>query len=365
MQQQHHYYHSRRKLSAHQVVEPTASVAKETSEVAALCSGFYLDKWLVRPETNQLFLQDETRTVQTVQLEPRLMRLLCILAGNVGRLVHRDLLMDMLWPRVVVNENSLSRAVSDLRKALRPGIQTGKAQAAGINTVSKAGYSLVADVRQIEHPDLPQKMTNIPVAARQRPVAAMAAAMVLGLGTVLGVVIADRPLTGNNNPAPSALVSAASVRSTQIQGDVRIDQQRMDAPVISSSLEQHSKIMSQQNSLNSAIVSPDGEFFAAVDYNSSGSRLMLGSARQSSVPVVVYSTSELIYNVQWAPLEGLLLFAQKPKLSPASENADRHLSRLMMFDLETMTVTMIHKNTEDQQPVEQAQPEEKQYSNLT
>ncbi|MDT8428534.1 MAG: winged helix-turn-helix domain-containing protein [Pseudomonadales bacterium] len=352
-------------------------VAHTTHETKVLSSDFYLDKWLVRPESNQLFLlQDGNQPAQAVQLEPRIMRLLCILAGNAGRVVERDLLMNLLWPKVVVNENSLTRAVSELRKALRPGIQTAPLPTAGIKTVSKAGYCLTAGVHENGHlRDFPagvegmEKNTGNPWITGKKPVMAQAAAVVLGLGLGFGLgmfqgtPIIERPLVTINSSILPEIDS--SLPGTQSLADIRLDQPSTNAPIISSSLHQDSELPTRTNGLITSVVSPDGELFAAVDYNASGSSLMLGSAHQSSSPVVVYSTSELIYNLQWAPLDNLLLFAQKPKLSPASENADKQLSRLMLFDLESMTVTQIHKNPAEGQPVEPEQAKEKQYSKLT
>jgi DNA-binding winged helix-turn-helix (wHTH) protein len=53
-----------------------------------------------------------------VNLSPRLYDLLRLLVSRPGELVTKEELLEALWPGVFVTENSLTRAVSDLRQAL-------------------------------------------------------------------------------------------------------------------------------------------------------------------------------------------------------------------------------------------------------
>ena len=110
-----------------------------------LHSDFHVGPWLARPELNQLLLRDAAH--ETRALEPRIMLLLCVLAADAGKTVGRDLLMNKLWPRVVVNENSLTRAVSELRKALAwqdPAAPASKSSP--VVTIPKKGYRLQISV---------------------------------------------------------------------------------------------------------------------------------------------------------------------------------------------------------------------------
>ena len=54
-------------------------------------------------------------------LQPRVFDLLAYLIRSRERVVSKDELLDALWPAVTVTENSLQRAVSSLRSALREG----------------------------------------------------------------------------------------------------------------------------------------------------------------------------------------------------------------------------------------------------
>ena len=56
-----------------------------------------------------------------VPLQPRVFDLLAYLIRSRERVVSKDELLDALWPGVTVTENSLQRAVSSLRSALREG----------------------------------------------------------------------------------------------------------------------------------------------------------------------------------------------------------------------------------------------------
>ncbi len=76
-----------------------------------------------------------------LELRPQAFEVLRLLAANAGQLVSKDELMATVWPGVVVTDDSLVQAVSDLRRALND---------AGhriVRTVPRRGYTLVADAR--------------------------------------------------------------------------------------------------------------------------------------------------------------------------------------------------------------------------
>jgi DNA-binding winged helix-turn-helix (wHTH) protein len=56
-----------------------------------------------------------------VQLQPRVFDLLVYLVRSRERVISKDELLDKLWPGVLVTDNSLQRAISTLRGALRDG----------------------------------------------------------------------------------------------------------------------------------------------------------------------------------------------------------------------------------------------------
>lgn len=70
-----------------------------------------------------------------VDLQPRVFDLLAYLARFRERVVSKDELLDAVWPGVIVTDNSLQRAVSLLRSALRKG---GMEDA--VRNIPRAGY---------------------------------------------------------------------------------------------------------------------------------------------------------------------------------------------------------------------------------
>lgn len=91
-------------------------------------TAFSLGPWRVDPQRDTLV--DGGRSVK---LEPRTMRLLCVLAEAGGGLVRTDALLDAVWPQVVVTPGSLYEAVAQLRKILGQD---------AITTVPRKGYCL-------------------------------------------------------------------------------------------------------------------------------------------------------------------------------------------------------------------------------
>ncbi|GLS22998.1 hypothetical protein GCM10007874_60180 [Labrys miyagiensis] len=69
-------------------------------------------------------------------LRPKVFALLSYLANNAGRVVSKDELLDAVWPRVTVSEDSLTQVVKELRKSL------DDARAILIRTIPRRGYLL-------------------------------------------------------------------------------------------------------------------------------------------------------------------------------------------------------------------------------
>jgi Tol biopolymer transport system component/DNA-binding winged helix-turn-helix (wHTH) protein len=79
-----------------------------------------------------------------VSLTPKVFDTLLVLVENGGHLVEKDALMKRLWPDTFVEEVTLARNISDLRKALAEDSNGQKY----INTVPKRGYRFVASVTE-------------------------------------------------------------------------------------------------------------------------------------------------------------------------------------------------------------------------
>lgn len=83
------------------------------------------------------------RAGEPVPLAPKVFDTLTALIENSGRLIDKEELMSKLWPDTFVEEATLARNISDLRKAL--GESTGEQKF--IETVPKRGYRFIAEVK--------------------------------------------------------------------------------------------------------------------------------------------------------------------------------------------------------------------------
>jgi DNA-binding winged helix-turn-helix (wHTH) protein len=83
-----------------------------------------------------------------VHIEPKAMDVLCTLARRGGDVMSREALIDAVWAVHFGGDESLTRVVSMLRKALG---------ASAIETVSKRGYRLATEVKPVvEAPAAPE-----------------------------------------------------------------------------------------------------------------------------------------------------------------------------------------------------------------
>ncbi len=85
------------------------------------------------------------RDGEVVALKSKVFETLLVLVQNHGRVMEKDELMRLLWPDAVVEENSLNKNISALRKLLGENA----AEHRYIVTVPGRGYNFVADVREL------------------------------------------------------------------------------------------------------------------------------------------------------------------------------------------------------------------------
>jgi len=77
-----------------------------------------------------------------VPVEPQVFDLLVLLAGNAGRVVTKDEIVDVVWDGRIVSESAISARIAAARKAVG---DDGKRQAV-IRTVARRGLQMVANV---------------------------------------------------------------------------------------------------------------------------------------------------------------------------------------------------------------------------
>lgn len=81
---------------------------------------------------------------ETVPLSPKLVQVLACLADARGALVTRDQLLERFWPDVNIAENTLTRAIADIRKVL----DDDPASPLYVQTMARRGYRFVAPVSE-------------------------------------------------------------------------------------------------------------------------------------------------------------------------------------------------------------------------
>jgi DNA-binding winged helix-turn-helix (wHTH) protein/tetratricopeptide (TPR) repeat protein len=106
---------------------------------------FLFDEYRLDEQERQLL-----RGAQAVPLPPKLFDLLAELVQNAGHLLQKQDLLDKVWADIAVEEGSLARAISSLRRVLG-STADGRDY---IQTVSKRGYRFISHVRETTDDEL-------------------------------------------------------------------------------------------------------------------------------------------------------------------------------------------------------------------
>lgn len=154
---------------------------------------YRVGEWLIQPTLNRITGPDHSTRLGAKALE-----ILRHLADHEGRVVSREVLLETIWHDTVVSEDSLNRAISDLRRAF----QDDPVQPRIIETIRHRGYRLIAPVLPVENePDTtvqPPRAT-IHSIRKQR-------ALILGIATLLSLGVLG--LLGLNLLRPPASAPA-------------------------------------------------------------------------------------------------------------------------------------------------------------
>jgi DNA-binding winged helix-turn-helix (wHTH) protein/Tol biopolymer transport system component len=127
------------------------------------------------------------RGEEEIHLGERALGVLRLLVENAGNVVTRHELIDAVWRDVIVSDDSLARAVSDLRTAL----QDDPAHARYIRTVHRQGYVFIATVTPVDEPEPAAVVEHQP---RQRWIRSPFVLMALA-ALVVGSLLVLRELT--------------------------------------------------------------------------------------------------------------------------------------------------------------------------
>ena len=213
------------------------------------------------------------RDGQRVPLTPKLFALLCVLVEDAGHLVPKERLLEEVWAGTFVEEASVNRGISVLRRALG---ETAAEQY--IETVPKRGYRFVAPVRVREPESAPDLVQRAPVSSSRSQRAVLFAA---AAGAVL------------------LLVAIAYVGP-----DSRGPRTSTDAPSAST----HRQLTFTGTALTPAL-SPDGRRIAYVS-KASSRRDVLVRDLDGGHPVVVFSAPEAGW-LRWSPDGSGLIFSAR------------------------------------------------------
>lgn len=133
---------------------------------------------------------------QPLALRPKTFTLLVHLADRAGTVVGKQELMDAVWPGLVVTDDSLTQAISELRGALDDREQVL------IKTVPKRGYLFDAAVRP-----MPEPSVAAPRSRQRRWLAALAALALVG-AAAFGIAQME---SGDEAPIGKALIESRSL----------------------------------------------------------------------------------------------------------------------------------------------------------
>lgn len=301
---------------------------------------FMLGAWKVDPELNQLTELD--RPTNTRSLEPRLMHLLCFLAANPGRVLSREQLTAELWPRVIVNENSLTRAVSDLRKNLTLGDQAADSF---LQTIPKRGYRLVGSVQPLRQTSSQPILLPVGEIA-PGPAAVLAWRRPLQVAAVLLLAILaisfDYPATTTELPALAEAPLLFYDQVVEERPSIIGGQLSPSALIAPGS---HSRVTASDES---SALSPDGSVLALLRHEGDLSRIYLNKPGSDREPVAIFSSSDYLYNLSWSPVGNALLFAREPaSMIPTSLRGSRQVADLLMLDLDTLSLQILIDNSSE------------------
>ena len=145
-----------------------------------------------------------------VILEPKAAALLAYFCQHPGRSIGRDELLETVWHGQIVSDNTISRVVVLLRKALRDDARVRRY----IATVPKLGYRLIADVSAVDRAAAGRGQGN---ATTSRWVAVLAAS----LAVLAGWFFVSRPATVTETRA--SIVPLSRLAASQSNADLASD----------------------------------------------------------------------------------------------------------------------------------------------
>ena len=116
-------------------------------------TAFLVGDWMVDAMLNAM-----TRNGETHHLEPKVMKVLQVLAEHPNQVVLKDELMQEVWPSTFVSDDVLTRCISMLRRIM----QDSPHEPRFIQTIPKVGYRLVGEVHPLPDPPALVPVPHLP-----------------------------------------------------------------------------------------------------------------------------------------------------------------------------------------------------------
>lgn len=165
-------------------------------------SFFYVGQWLVEPASGYIRQKNSE-----VKLEPKVMSVLVYLARHSGHVVSRQELEDSIWADMIVSYDALSGSIIKLRKALGDDSHAP----CFIETISKKGYRLIADVGPAKDSDNTEQINKKNKSPSQQRFVTSYKAIVF---TLISLLIFTLWLSFNLPVVTSDITQPSNVRNT-------------------------------------------------------------------------------------------------------------------------------------------------------
>jgi len=274
---------------------------------------FHVGNWQVIPKQYSFCRDGEKKKV-----EPRVMRVLVCLAETPGQVVSRTRLLDFVWGETSVNEDALSRAISDLRKTLGDSPKSPTY----IETIPKSGYRLIAQVRGLE-----PLQTSKPVSRARRstrlspwwlvPLAGLAAFLIWRQPTIFTTrsppmppLLSAKPLTSypghesfpNLSPDGRLVAFSWGEDTPQERFDIYVKALDQETPI---------QLTAHPGYESYPVWAPDGLSLAFVRAEENGSTSINRVSLVGSQETKLLNTKSWVAGMDWSPDGRYLVMAER------------------------------------------------------
>lgn len=252
-----------------------------------------------------------------VPLTAKAFEILIALVEQRQRVVDKDELLELIWPKTAVEENTLTRHISTLRKALdeHPG------QHHYILTVPGHGYQFVADV--VELAERPAHLHHSVATQHPHVVDDLVDTPVNGIAPIPGPIVPARRNSRRLVAIMGGLLAAAAAVGVFLNVDFRRRETQASAPLLR-------KITFQAGLQREPVFSPDGRRVAYTSSSTGNSDIWVQVLNEPTANRIVSSDAE-DSQPDWSPDGDWLVFRSERDggglyVVPAGGGIERRIS---------------------------------------